>query len=814
MQIQMQTQAQSQSEEEFTLINLERLLNHTDNTRGVPPDFFVKRGAAIVSVDDATHRKWHVTQNVLIRRGTKRCVVSIWPYSRVQSGYIALDPISMKTLNVPRSSLVTRMEPKSNLSTPSNTPKKSSASSGKKSSSKKKRNSLRSEDSRLNRFERLPFESPKNDTGVQLSYVRVHSMPSDIIGASSVQVEPLVYGYSGVEYLVALKCQLVGRILVQGMLVPLNILGVETSACIRTLVAADGTEPQLAIVRDFTTLTCTQSYNYSASQERLQKLPKLADVGGVNTAADKLLCVARNFLFGTNLRNVSLSSGALLHGPSGTGKTVLSTAVAGELGVHLEEIHGSALSATAGEVDSQRKAISILQAAFERAKTHAPTVLILNDIHVIARDQSTARNSRRIYNNQDENETSDGPTIAHEIAQLLDSRSATAPVFVIGTTKSIEEVDGTIRRVGRMDCAIKIEIPNANARQSVLRTVSRRARDLGKVDFKEAEGDAMARMAFGCVHADIAGVWNRAVSTAMKRDGEGLILREDVEAALALSIPSRLRDVTVEITRTRWSDIGGQELAKSRLRESVELPLSENGRAALAELRLQPPCGILLYGPPGCSKTLLARAVATESRANFVSVRGPELLSKWVGASEKAVHAVFERARAAAPAVVFFDEIDALASTRDGHAGASAHSRVVAQLLAEMDGISGNVGVHGERVVVIAATNRPDLLDPALLRPGRIDLQIYVGLPDLVERLAILQVHTRSIPLDKDVRIESLAEDSFTGGMSGAEIAAFVREAALVAMELDPRSASCVNHSHFEMALERRRPIGSYATQD
>ena len=795
---------------ELTLIDSERLLGRLDNKRGAPPTCFLNRGAAIVSIDDATSHNWHVTENVLVTRGNKKCVASIWPYSRVESGYVGLDNTTMKTLDISRDSLVTRMRPESSKNTPSKTPKK--GSSGKKSSGKKKRSSFRSEAPRLNRFERQSYESLKDEDKAEPTRISLDPLPTPILEACTVQVEPFDHAVNRVEYLAALKQQLVGRILLKDMLVRVDILGVESSVRIHALALAHKNQVDFAAVSDSTVLTSVQSNKSTSYQYQLQKLPKLEDIGGVDKVAESLLNITRDFLFLSSFDNDSLSNGVILHGASGTGKTALSRAVVGELGVHLEEIHGTALCAAIGDSETQTNATRTLRASFDRAKTHAPSVIILNDIDTIARDRSIMNDSVEYSNALDENLTDKVQGIDQEIAQLLDHRSQTARVFVIGTTNSLAQVDGSIRRVGRLDCTIEIELPNASARMSVLRAVSRKVRKLGRIDFDEAEGDSMARMAFGCVHADIAGAWNRAVSAALKRDSANSVSRADVKQALASSVPSRLRDVAVEVTQTKWSDIGGQEAAKIRLRESVELPLSEKGRATLAELQLQPPCGILLYGPPGCSKTLLARAVATESHANFVSVRGPELLSKWVGASEKAVHAVFERARAAAPAVIFFDEIDALASTRDGHAGASAHSRVVAQLLAEMDGIGANVGVHGERVVVIAATNRPDLLDAALLRPGRIDLQIYVGMPDKVERLAILQVHTRDVPLYEDVEVEKLAEESFTGGMSGAEIAALVREAALIAMELDPVGASFVSLQHFQLALQRRRSVHSCLT--
>jgi SpoVK/Ycf46/Vps4 family AAA+-type ATPase len=284
--------------------------------------------------------------------------------------------------------------------------------------------------------------------------------------------------------------------------------------------------------------------------------------------------------------------------------------------------------------------------------------------------------------------------------------------------------------------------------------------------------------------------------------GEG-----DFKAALRLVKPSALREVQVEVPTVRWTDIGGMEEVKGRLRETIELPLSPNGARLFASIGVTPPAGLLLYGPPGCSKTLLAKAVATESGANFISIKGPELLSKWVGDSEKAVQATFRRARSSAPCVVFFDEIDALAQSRGP--GGSAQSRVVAQLLTEMDGIGSTASSLSKqgRVVVIAATNRPDLLDPALVRPGRLGVRLYVGLPNASERESILRVHTSGVPISEDVAVKEMVQDlGPTDGMSGAELAAVVREAALAAMEEDVLGACAVRPRHFAVALQRVRP--------
>lgn len=363
---------------------------------------------------------------------------------------------------------------------------------------------------------------------------------------------------------------------------------------------------------------------------------------------------------------------------------------------------------------------------------------------------------------------------------------------------------------------MELVVPSGPERAEILGRIVAPAqgRNAGRVCVSDADLREVAIVAHGFVAADLHALWREAVATAVRRDGgDARVSADDLRSALRRTRPSALREVAVEIPDTRWGDIGGKEEAKRQLRDAVEWPWRQTGGGAAmlqGRLRIAPPKGVLLFGPPGCSKTLLARAVATECRANFIAVKGAELLSKFVGDSEKAVRRTFERARLAAPCVVFFDEVDALAASRAGAAAGSAQARVVAQLLHEMDGIDAG-GEHdveaGERrVIVIAATNRPDCLDAAFVRPGRIDVQVYVGLPDAAERRAILDVHTRRVPLARDVDLDAVATDACTRGFSGAEVAALVREAAICAMEQDVVNAQVVAARDFVRARERVQP--------
>jgi len=325
--------------------------------------------------------------------------------------------------------------------------------------------------------------------------------------------------------------------------------------------------------------------------------------------------------------------------------------------------------------------------------------------------------------------------------------------------------------------------------------------------------DELAELTHGFTGADIAAVCREAAMHALRRflpkidlESEHIpteildelrVTRKDFLDALKDVQPSALREVYVEIPEVKWSDVGGLEGVKQELKEAVEWPIRQP--EYFREMGIDPPKGILLYGPPGCGKTLLAKAVATESGANFISVKGPEILSKWVGESEKAVREIFSKARQAAPCIIFFDEIDSIAPRRGLRGGDSGVTdRIVNQLLTEMDGIT-----RLEGVVVIGATNRPDIVDPALLRPGRFDRVIYVPPPDKEARLEIFKVHTRKMPLAEDVDLEELAEK--TEGYTGADIAAVCREAAMIALR-EAGKPTKVKKEHFLRALEKVEP--------
>jgi len=508
--------------------------------------------------------------------------------------------------------------------------------------------------------------------------------------------------------------------------------------------------------------------------------------------------------------------GILLYGPPGVGKTLLAKAVANETEAYFTSINGPEIMSKFYGESEQR-----LREIFEDAKKHAPAIIFIDEIDAIApkRDEVIGEVERRVV---------------AQLLTLMDGLESRGNIIVIAATNRPNAVDPALRRPGRFDREIEIPLPDKQGRLEILQIHTRNmplAKDVNLV--------RLAEMTHGYTGADLAALVREAAMNALRRYlpkidlnqerippeilDEMVVTFDDFMKAFKEIVPSGLREIYVEVPEIRWTDIGGLEDVKEELREIVEYPLKF--RDAYEALGIEVPKGVLLFGPPGTGKTLLAKAVATESGANFIAVRGPEVLSKWVGESEKAIREIFRKARQAAPTVVFFDEIDAIAPARGMGIDTGVTERIVNQLLAEMDGIE-----KLENVVIIAATNRPDILDPALLRPGRFDRLIYVPPPDKQARLEILKVHTRKVALDEDVSLEELAER--TEGYTGADLAALVREATLRALreamkacgskaERECTDQSCkdtkiqeclkgslikVGKRHFDEALRKVRP--------
>ena len=396
-----------------------------------------------------------------------------------------------------------------------------------------------------------------------------------------------------------------------------------------------------------------------------------------------------------------------------------------------------------------------------------------------------------------------------QLLTLLDGLKARGKVIVIGATNIPNSLDPALRRPGRFDREIELGVPNKEGRKEILQIHTR-----GMPLNKNVDLIQIAEITHGYVGADITALCKEAAMHALRRvlpdigsiKGDRpipqevlknlIVTKEDFDYSMKMVEPSAMREVLIEIPKVKWEDIGGLGEVKDSMKEVIEWPLKYPD--SFKRLGIKPPTGVLLFGPPGCGKTLLAKAVANESGANFISVKGPELLSMWVGESEKHIRDVFRRAKQVAPAIIFFDEVDALVPRRGMSQGDNVSERVVSQLLAE---ISGLEDLHD--VVVVAATNRPDIVDPALLRPGRFDRQILVPTPDEKSRLAILNVHTHDMPLSGDIDLKKLARETI--GYSGADLNALVREAGLNAMRKDT-NAQEVTKPDFERSLKEIKP--------
>jgi len=485
--------------------------------------------------------------------------------------------------------------------------------------------------------------------------------------------------------------------------------------------------------------------------------------------------------------------GVLLHGPPGTGKTLIARAVANEVDATFITVDGpEIMSKYKGESEER------LREVFERASEDAPAIVFFDEIDSIA--------GKRDDGGDVENR------VVGQLLSLMDGLDARGDVIVIGATNRVDTLDPALRRGGRFDREIEVGVPGESGRRQILDVHTRRMPLADDVDL-----DRIASRTHGFVGADIEGLAQEAAMTALRRarttDAAALddvtVTKADFEAAHAAVEPSAMREYVAEQPTTDFSDVGGLDEAKERLERAVTWPLSYGPLFEAANA--DPPTGVLLYGPPGTGKTLLARAIAGESGVNFIQVAGPELLDRYVGESEKAVRELFDRARQAAPSIVFFDEIDAIASDRDGAGGdgSGVGERVVSQLLTELDRASDN-----PNLVVLAATNRRNALDPALPRPGRLETHVEVPAPDRDARRKILSVHTDTKPLVDGVDLDALADE--TEGYSGAEIAALCREAALVAIErvADEHGAAANDHaddiaitrSDFDAALASVRP--------
>ena len=487
--------------------------------------------------------------------------------------------------------------------------------------------------------------------------------------------------------------------------------------------------------------------------------------------------------------------GVLLHGFPGCGKTLLARAVANESEANFFSINGpEIMSKFYGESEARLREI------FQQAQQNAPSIIFIDELDAIApkREEVTGEVERRVV---------------AQLLALMDGLSGRGNVIVIGATNRPGALDPALRRPGRFDREIEIGVPDKKGRYEILQIHTRGMPLAEDVDLKK-----LSEMSHGYTGADQAALCRETAMKALRRylpqinlEEERIppsvlekmeVKMEDFMNAYKEVTPTAMREVYIEVPTVHWDDIGGLEVVKQELKEAVEWPIKSP--EIFERLGIKPPKGILLYGPPGCGKTLLARAVATESEANFITIKGPEVFSKWVGESEKAIREVFRKARMAAPSVIFFDEMDSLVPRRGlGFGDSGVSERVISQLLTEIDGI-----VALEDIVVIAATNRPDIVDPAVLRPGRFDRLIYVPEPDEKSRLQIFKIYTKNMPLAKDVGLSQLV--AIAKNYSGADIEALCREAGMHALRRDV-NAKEVTMIDFQEAI---KSVGPSITPD
>jgi transitional endoplasmic reticulum ATPase len=530
-----------------------------------------------------------------------------------------------------------------------------------------------------------------------------------------------------------------------------------------------------------------------AAQQMEPEGPRVSyeDIGGLKDELEKVkemiqLPIKHPKIF--NRLGIDPPKGVLLHGPPGTGKTLIAKAVANESGASFYTINGpEIMSKFYGQSEENLRKI------FDEAEKNAPSIIFIDEIDAIAgkRSETHGEVEKRVVS---------------QLLTLMDGLKGRGNLIVIGATNIPDSLDPALRRPGRFDREIRIDAPDRDGRKEVIQIHTR-----GMPKAESVNLEKLADKTYGYVGADLAALAREAAMNALRRYLPEIDLEKPIPVEVLEKMevtmddfinaqrgiePSALREFFVEVPRVSWVDVGGLENVKQQLRESVEWPLSQP--EVFKRLGITAPRGILLYGPPGTGKTLLAKAVANESDANFISIKGPEVMSKWVGESEKAVRELFKKAKQVSPSIVFLDELDAIAPRRGTYSGSHVTESVVNQLLTSIDGLESMEGV-----VIIGATNRPDIIDQSLLRPGRFDRLIMTPAPDLLSRKEIFKIHTKAMPLASDISLDMLAEN--TDGFSGADIEALCRESAMIALRENIKVKK-VESKHFQEALNNIRP--------
>jgi transitional endoplasmic reticulum ATPase len=556
-----------------------------------------------------------------------------------------------------------------------------------------------------------------------------------------------------------------GRVVTKGDIIPVNMMGRKIGFVVTTIIPTNGAGI-IATNTDFAIGSVPKTGNKAIPRVNYE------DIGGLRHEIQKVremieLPMRHPEIF--DRIGIEAPRGVLLFGPPGTGKTLLAKAVANETNANFYSIGGpEIMSKFYGESEER------LRETFKQAQENAPSIIFIDEIDSIApkREEVSGDVEKRVVS---------------QLLTIMDGLESRGKVVVIGATNRPDALDPALRRPGRFDREIEIGIPDQKGRHEILEIHTR-----GMPLTEEVKLSSIAKVTHGFVGADLEAVCREAAMKSLRNVLPEINLEEskipvetlnkikikpqDFETALKEVQPSALREVYVQSPNVKWTEIGGLESIKEELREAIEWPLKHSD--LFTEADIVPPKGLLLYGPPGTGKTLIAKAVATNSDANFISIKGPELLSKWVGESEKGIREVFRKARQASPCVVFFDELDSVAPRRSSSGSGDSHvgDRLVSQLLTEMDGLQDLNGV-----VVIGATNRPDIIDEALLRPGRFDRILEIPLPDNDSIKEILKIHMVRKPIDKSVELNKLVE--LCKGLSGADIAALVNAAALSAIK-------------------------------
>ncbi|GMM36079.1 AAA family ATPase [Saccharomycopsis crataegensis] len=545
----------------------------------------------------------------------------------------------------------------------------------------------------------------------------------------------------------------------------------------------DRSKSAIEIFTENSELESTSRYLYS-KYPSIPQLPKLSTLGGLSHQASTIKYLAKLTLQKPEIFshfNIKPSRGVLLYGPSGTGKTTILNCLANEFfhSVHVVRIDGSAIiSKYLGDAETKLKEL------FNEARLHQPSIILMDEIDSLV----PARNAGAGGEDTDMNDT----RILASLLSLLDGLENSCRVVVVAATTSVNSVDLALRRPGRFDKEIEVGIPDVDARSEILHKMfESMGKDGNGLTAEDIE--KIASVSHGYVGADLVALIREAIMVAIGK-GNNKVMMDDINVALNEIRPSAMKEIFLEMPKVYWSDIGGQDELKRKLKEMVQMPLE--AADTFKRLGVDAPKGVLLYGPPGCSKTLTAKALATESGLNFLAVKGPEIFNKYVGESEKAIREIFRKARAASPSIIFFDEIDAISGDRmlgEGGNSSGSGSNVLTTLLNEIDGVEELNGV-----IIVGATNKPAAIDPALMRPGRLDRHIYVGPPDYQGRLKILQMRTRQFGISNEY-LEKMAKR--LEGCSGAEVVLVCQEAGINAI-MEDNDADRVNQEHFEVVVQ------------